>query len=76
MIPVVVRNVVTEAQGVVRLVLGSEEYKDQAKFKIHSFASHAQNPTWFTTAPVEAVKKNLAMVGYGRYFLVRFKRMF
>ena len=23
------------------------------------WASHAQEPTWFTTAPVEAVKKNL-----------------
>ena len=30
-----------------------------AKFKIVSYASHAQNPTWFTTAPVEAMKKAL-----------------
>lgn len=52
-------NASTINDGAAALVLGSEEYKDQAKFKIHSFASHAQNPTWFTTAPVEAVKKNL-----------------
>src|SRR5690606_25332760 len=37
--------------------------KAQAKFKIHSWAGHAQNPTWFTTAPVEAVKKNLEKAG-------------
>lgn len=42
------------------LVLGSEKYKDQAKFKIISWAGHAQDPTWFTTAPVEAMKKSLA----------------
>ena len=36
------------------------EYKSQAKFKIVSYASHAQNPTWFTTAPIEAANKALA----------------
>ena len=44
------------------MVLGGEEYKDQAKFKVLGWASHAQEPTWFTTAPVEAVKKNLKKV--------------
>jgi acetyl-CoA C-acetyltransferase len=56
-------NASTINDGACAIVLGSEKYKDQAKFKIHSFASHAQNPTWFTTAPVEAVKKNLDKAG-------------
>jgi acetyl-CoA C-acetyltransferase len=53
-------NASTINDGACALILGSEKHKDQAKFKIRSWASHAQNPTWFTTAPVEAVKKNLA----------------
>ena len=53
-------NASTINDGAAALVLGGEEYKDQAKFKILGWASHAQEPTWFTTAPVEAVKKNLS----------------
>ena len=53
-------NASTINDGACALVLGGEEYKEQAKFKILGWASHAQEPTWFTTAPVEAVKKNLA----------------
>jgi acetyl-CoA C-acetyltransferase len=53
-------NASTINDGACAVVLGGEEYKDQAKFKILGWASHAQDPTWFTTAPVEAVKKNLA----------------
>jgi len=45
--------------GAAVLLLSGEKYKDQAKFKVHSYAGHAQNPTWFTTAPIEAMKKNL-----------------
>lgn len=56
-------NASTINDGACALVLGGEEYKSQAKFKIHSWSSHAQNPTWFTTAPVEAVKKNLSKAG-------------
>ncbi|MCT4641124.1 MAG: thiolase family protein [Bacteriovoracaceae bacterium] len=56
-------NASTINDGAAALVLGSEKYKDQAKFKIRSWASHAQDPTWFTTAPVEAVKKNLEKEG-------------
>lgn len=52
-------NASTINDGACAIVLGSEAHKDQAKFKIISFSSHAQNPTWFTTAPVEAIKKNL-----------------
>jgi acetyl-CoA C-acetyltransferase len=53
-------NASTINDGAAAIVLGGEEYKSQAKFKIVSYASHAQNPTWFTTAPVEAMKKALA----------------
>ena len=52
-------NASTINDGAAAVVLGGEKYKDQAKFKIVSYASHAQNPTWFTTAPVEAMKKAL-----------------
>ena len=52
-------NASTINDGACALVLGGEAYKNQAKFKILGWASHAQEPTWFTTAPVEAVKKNL-----------------
>ena len=52
-------NASTINDGAAALVLASEKYKDQAKFKIHSYAGHAQDPTWFTTAPIEAIKKNL-----------------
>lgn len=52
-------NASTINDGAAAIVLGGEEYKSQAKFKIVSYASHAQNPTWFTTAPVEAMKKAL-----------------
>lgn len=56
-------NASTINDGACALVLGGEAYKDQAKFKIVGWASHAQNPTWFTTAPVEAVKKSLEKTG-------------
>lgn len=52
-------NASTINDGAAAIVLGGEEYKAQAKFKIVSYASHAQNPTWFTTAPVEAMNKAL-----------------
>jgi acetyl-CoA C-acetyltransferase len=52
-------NASTINDGAACVIIGGEQYKSQAKFKIKSFASHAQNPTWFTTAPVEAMKKAL-----------------
>jgi acetyl-CoA C-acetyltransferase len=52
-------NASTINDGAAAIVLGGEEYKSQAKFKIVSYANHAQNPTWFTTAPAEAMKKAL-----------------
>jgi acetyl-CoA C-acetyltransferase len=45
--------------GAAALLLGGEKYKNQAKFEIISYAGHAQDPTWFTTAPAEAMKKAL-----------------
>jgi acetyl-CoA C-acetyltransferase len=50
-------NASTINDGAAAIVLGGEESKDQAKFRIVSYAGHAQNSTWFTTAPVEAMKK-------------------
>ncbi|MBP9679968.1 MAG: thiolase family protein [Bacteriovorax sp.] len=52
-------NASTINDGAAAVVLGGEEYKAQAKFKILSYASHAQNPTWFTIAPIEAMNKAL-----------------
>ena len=53
-------NASTINDGAAAVVLGGEKYKSQAKFKIVAYASHAQNPTWFTTAPIEAINKALA----------------
>ena len=52
-------NASTINDGASAVVLGGEEYKDKAKFKIVAYAGHAQNPTFFTTAPVEAMRKCL-----------------
>ncbi len=52
-------NASTINDGAAAVVLAGEDYRDQAEFKIVAYAKHAQNPTWFTTAPVEAMKKNL-----------------
>ncbi|HLT21851.1 MAG TPA: thiolase family protein [Bacteriovoracaceae bacterium] len=56
-------NASTINDGAAAVVLGGEEFANVAEFKIVSFASHAQNPTWFTTAPVEAIKKSLDKAG-------------
>jgi acetyl-CoA C-acetyltransferase len=56
-------NASTINDGACALVLASDKYKNQAKFKVLAWASHAQNPTWFTTAPTEATKKALSKAG-------------
>ena len=56
-------NASTINDGACALVLAGEAYKAQAKFKIIAAAGHAQNPTWFTTAPVESTKKVLKKAG-------------
>ncbi|HLE10853.1 MAG: acetyl-CoA acetyltransferase [Bdellovibrionales bacterium RIFOXYD12_FULL_39_22] len=52
-------NASTINDGASAVVLGGEEYRSKAKFKIVAYAGHAQNPTWFTTAPAAAMKKCL-----------------
>ncbi|MBF0364600.1 MAG: thiolase family protein [Oligoflexia bacterium] len=52
-------NASTINDGAAALVLAGENYHAQAKFKIVNFASHAEDPTWFTLAPVGAIKKCL-----------------
>ncbi len=52
-------NASTINDGAAALVLGGEAYASQAEFKIVSYASNAHEPTWFTTAPVDAIKKAL-----------------
>jgi acetyl-CoA C-acetyltransferase len=53
-------NASTINDGAAAILLGGEKYKSLAKFKILAYAGHAQNPTWFSTAPVEAMTKSLA----------------
>jgi len=45
--------------GAAAVVMASKVYKDKAKFKLVAYAGHAQNPTWFTTAPALAMEKCL-----------------
>ncbi len=43
--------------GAAALVLAGPQHKANARFRIVATANHAQDPTWFTTAPVEAMRK-------------------
>jgi acetyl-CoA C-acetyltransferase len=52
-------NASTINDGAAAVVLAGDEFADKAEFKILSYSSNAQNPTWFTTAPVEAINKSL-----------------
>lgn len=56
-------NASTINDGAAAVVLGGDAFASQAEFKILGYASHAQNPTWFTTAPVEAINKSLKKAG-------------
>ena len=56
-------NASTINDGAAAILLGSEKHKQFAKFKIIGHAKHAHDPTWFTTAPVEAMKKNFEKTG-------------
>ncbi|MCY4644121.1 MAG: thiolase family protein [Bacteriovoracales bacterium] len=53
-------NASTLNDGACALVVAGESHKGLAKFKILAHAGHAQNPTWFTTAPIECLKKLFA----------------
>lgn len=52
-------NASTINDGAAAVVLGGDAYAAQAEFKIVSYASNAHEPAWFSTAPVEAIKKSL-----------------
>lgn len=52
-------NASTINDGAAAVVLAGDAFASQAEFKILGYASNAHNPTWFTTAPVEAVNKAL-----------------
>lgn len=56
-------NASTINDGAAAVILAGEKYRDQAKFKLVSYAGHAQNPTWFTTAPIESMKKCIEKAG-------------
>jgi len=43
--------------GAAAIVVAGEKYKNQAKFEIVAYSHHAQDPEWFTTAPIGAMKK-------------------
>ncbi len=56
-------NASTINDGAAAVVLAGDAFASEAEFKILSFVSHAQNPTWFSTAPVEAIHKSLKKAG-------------
>jgi acetyl-CoA C-acetyltransferase len=56
-------NASTINDGAAAVVLGGEAFASQAEFKILAYASNAHEPTWFSTAPVDAIKKSLKKSG-------------
>jgi len=52
-------NASTINDGAAAVVLGGDSFASVAEFKIVSYASNAHDPTWFTTAPIEAINKSL-----------------
>jgi acetyl-CoA C-acetyltransferase len=52
-------NSSTLNDGAAAILIGNQDYKSYAKFKIRSFASHAHDPTRFATAPIGAMEKAL-----------------
>jgi len=58
------------SDGAAALVLAREDFADKHGLKpiarIVAQASHAREPRWFTTAPVGAVEKVLAMTGWNK----------
>lgn len=49
--------------GAAALILGGDDYQDAAKFRLVTYAGHAVDPTWFTTAPAMAMKNCLDKSG-------------
>ena len=56
-------NASTINDGAAAVVLAGDAFADKAEFKIVGYASNAQDPTWFTTAPVDAINKSLKKAG-------------
>lgn len=56
-------NASTINDGAAAVVLAGEEYAHKAEFKILGYASHAQGPTWFSTAPIMAMTKSFKKAG-------------
>ncbi len=56
-------NASTINDGAAAIVLGGDAYAESAEFKILGYASNAHEPTWFSTAPVEAIKKSIMKAG-------------
>ena len=52
-------NASTINDGAAAIVLAGDAFASQAEFKILGWAANAHEPTWFTTAPVNAIKKSL-----------------
>lgn len=57
-------NASSISDGAAALVLASEESGLPVRAHIRGHASHAHEPGWFTTAPVPAVQKLLANIGW------------
>ncbi len=45
--------------GAAAVVLGNQKFAKKGTFKILAYATHAANPTWFTTAPITAIQRSL-----------------
>ena len=56
-------NASTINDGAAAVALSGEKYRDRAKFRVVAYAGHAHEPHWFTTAPIEAMKKCLGRSG-------------
>ena len=56
-------NSSTINDGAAAILVGGEKYKDLAEFKIISYASHSQEPLWFSTAPAASARKCLEKAG-------------
>mgnify|MGYP001449171040 CR=1 FL=1 len=56
------------SDGAAALVLASQAYAEHHKLKpravIRGYISHAQEPEWFTTAPITAIQKLLDLLGW------------
>lgn len=52
-------NASTINDGAAALVIGGEKFRERAQFRIVAHSGHAHGPTFFTTAPIQAMQKCL-----------------